>query len=180
MASLTQWTWVWVNSGSWWWTGRPGVLQFIGSQRVGHNWVTDLNWIFLTPTPGYRCDLLFQNFSCKGAITVIWTAHQSPFCAYMSDIFTFRKRQTFASCLKTIFLIQHHLPLLILPWFSRWIDMYCRCVHAYARSAITKYHRVSTVKSPTCQPSTFKLSKMWVCICKCSRLSWFYLRRRHC
>ena len=44
MASLTQWTWVWVNSGSWWWTGRPGVLQFMGSQRVGHNWVTELNW----------------------------------------------------------------------------------------------------------------------------------------
>ena len=44
MASLTQWTWVWVNSGSWWWTGRPGVLRFIGSQRVGHDWVTELNW----------------------------------------------------------------------------------------------------------------------------------------
>ena len=44
MASLTQWTWVWVNSGSWWWTGRPGVLQSIGSQRVGHDWVTELNW----------------------------------------------------------------------------------------------------------------------------------------
>ena len=44
MASPTQWTWVWVNSGSWWWTGRPGVLWFIGSQRVGHDWVTDLNW----------------------------------------------------------------------------------------------------------------------------------------
>ena len=38
MASPTQWTWVWVNSGSWWWTGRPGVLRFMGSQRVGHNW----------------------------------------------------------------------------------------------------------------------------------------------
>ena len=44
MASLTQWTWIWVNSGSWWWTGRPGVLQSMGSQRVGHNWVTELNW----------------------------------------------------------------------------------------------------------------------------------------
>ena len=44
MASLTQWTWVWVNSGSWWWTWRPGVLQFMGSQRVGHNWATELNW----------------------------------------------------------------------------------------------------------------------------------------
>ena len=44
MASLTQWTWVWVNSGSWWWTGRPGVLRFLGSQRVGHDWATDLIW----------------------------------------------------------------------------------------------------------------------------------------
>ena len=42
MASPTQWTWVWVNSGSWWWTGRPGVLQSMGSQRVGHVWVTEL------------------------------------------------------------------------------------------------------------------------------------------
>ena len=44
MTSPTQWTWVWVNSGSWWWTGRPGVLQFMGLQRVGHDWVTELNW----------------------------------------------------------------------------------------------------------------------------------------
>ena len=43
MASLTRWTRVWVNSGSWWWTGRPGVLRFMGSQRVGHDWVTELN-----------------------------------------------------------------------------------------------------------------------------------------
>ena len=39
------WTWVWVNSGSWWWTGRPGVLQSMGSQRVGHNWATEWNWL---------------------------------------------------------------------------------------------------------------------------------------
>ena len=44
MASSTQWTWVWVNSGSWWWTGRPGMLWFMESQRVGHGWVTELNW----------------------------------------------------------------------------------------------------------------------------------------
>ena len=44
MASPTQWTWVWVNSRSWWWTGRPGVLQSIGSLRVGHAWATELNW----------------------------------------------------------------------------------------------------------------------------------------
>ena len=44
MASLTRWMWVWVNSGSWWWTGRPGVLQFMGLQRIGHDWATELNW----------------------------------------------------------------------------------------------------------------------------------------
>ena len=49
MASPTQWTWIWVDSGSWWWTGRPGVLQFMGSQRVGHDWATELNWVVKNP-----------------------------------------------------------------------------------------------------------------------------------
>ena len=44
MTSPPQWTWVWVNSGSWWWTGRPGVLRFMGLQRVGQDWATELNW----------------------------------------------------------------------------------------------------------------------------------------
>ena len=44
MASPTWWTWVWVSSGSWWWTGRPGVLWFTASQRVGHDWATEMNW----------------------------------------------------------------------------------------------------------------------------------------
>ena len=44
MASSTQWTWVWVNSRGWWWTGRPGMLWFIGLQRVRYDWVTKLNW----------------------------------------------------------------------------------------------------------------------------------------
>ena len=45
IVSLTQWTWVWLDSGSWWWTGRPGMLQFMGSQRVGHDWANELNWL---------------------------------------------------------------------------------------------------------------------------------------
>ena len=45
MASLTQWTWVWVSSGSWWWTEKPGMLQSMGSQRIGRNWETELNCI---------------------------------------------------------------------------------------------------------------------------------------
>ena len=44
MASLTRWTWVWASSRSWWWTGRPDVLQSVGSQRIGHDWATELNW----------------------------------------------------------------------------------------------------------------------------------------
>ena len=43
-ASPTRWTWVWVNSRSWWWIRRPGVLWFMGSPSVGHNWATELNW----------------------------------------------------------------------------------------------------------------------------------------
>ena len=60
-ASLTRWTWVWVKSGRWWWTGRPGVLHFMGSQRVGHDWVTELNpsdeALFLPP-----CDVYLRSF----------------------------------------------------------------------------------------------------------------------
>ena len=53
MASPTQWTWVWVNSGSWWWTGRPDVLQSMGLHRVGHDWMTELNWrLKESETPG--------------------------------------------------------------------------------------------------------------------------------
>ena len=51
MASLTRWTWVWVSSGNWWWTGKPGMLQSMGSQRVGHDWVIEQQqtcaWVWL-------------------------------------------------------------------------------------------------------------------------------------
>ena len=57
MASLTRWTWVWVNPGSWWWTGKPGVLQPMGLQRVEHDWVTELNWTF-DPISLTLCELI--------------------------------------------------------------------------------------------------------------------------
>ena len=47
MASLTQWMWVWASSSSWWWTGKPGVLQSVGSQRVRHDWATELILILI-------------------------------------------------------------------------------------------------------------------------------------
>ena len=54
MTSLTSWTWVLASSRSWWRTGKPGVL---GSQRVGHNWATELNWTELVIADGicWRC-----------------------------------------------------------------------------------------------------------------------------
>ena len=69
MVSLTQWTWVWVDSGRWWWIGRPGVLQSMGLQRVRHDWVTELNWTdyrFQVKPVSYivivpPCILLLQN-----------------------------------------------------------------------------------------------------------------------
>ena len=54
MASPMWWTWVWVNFGSWWWTGKPGELLSMGSQRVTHNWTTEWNWIYVSPVCGYR------------------------------------------------------------------------------------------------------------------------------
>ena len=48
IASLTRWTWIWVSSGSWWWTGKPGLLQSMGSQRVWHNWATEQFLFLLT------------------------------------------------------------------------------------------------------------------------------------
>ena len=67
MASPTQWTWVWVNSGSWWWTGRPGVLRFMGSQRVRHNWVTEQNWT----------ELKYMSICLQKKLVVFYTYIQS-------------------------------------------------------------------------------------------------------
>ena len=68
MASPTQWTWVWVSSGSWWWTRRPGLLQSMGSQIVRHDWATELNWTLSSPvstSPFSRSESLFLLMSCE-------------------------------------------------------------------------------------------------------------------
>ena len=85
MASPTRWTWVWVNSGSWWWIGRPGVLWFMGSQRVGHDWVTELNWtecrkFFLAVEFSINClpnSPFFQGliFFLQKKVAVWWLSH---------------------------------------------------------------------------------------------------------
>ena len=63
-ASLTRWTWVWASSGSWWWTGKPGVLQSIGLQRVEHDWVTELNWWSVMLGP-FSC-------ACWPSVCLLW------------------------------------------------------------------------------------------------------------
>ena len=85
----TWWTWVWVNSGSWWWTGRPGVLQFMGFQRVRHDWMTELNWtvnnFFWNWTPSWNLgsDLLHvSTITLEIAVTqeiysLQWQNHRS-------------------------------------------------------------------------------------------------------
>ena len=75
MASPTQWTWVWVSSGSRWWTGRPGVLQSMGSQRIGHDWVTELNWI---QQPGSLTWLQPGGISLAGQVSLSIGSLKSP------------------------------------------------------------------------------------------------------
>ena len=71
MASLTRWTWVSVNSGSWWWTGRPGMLRFMGSQRVRHDWANDLILSDLILGTGVACHALLQRI----LLTWGWSLH---------------------------------------------------------------------------------------------------------
>ena len=73
MASPTRWTWVWVNSRSWWWTGRPGVLQFMGSQRVRHDWATELNWNWFHMMFLWGLSLLFEKIFKDSPVTTILT-----------------------------------------------------------------------------------------------------------
>ena len=75
MASPTWWTWVWVNSGSWWWTGRPGMLRFMGLHRVRHNWATELNWSPKGKQPSYSLEGLMLKLKLQYFGHLMWRAH---------------------------------------------------------------------------------------------------------
>ena len=78
MASPTQWTWVWASSRNWWWTGRPGVLQSMGSQRVGYDRATELNWTTPPPSPNSTMRACWLRTSCFFTMLV--------FCCVFSSV----------------------------------------------------------------------------------------------
>ena len=100
MASLTQWTWVWVNSRSWWWTGRPGVLWFMRSQRVGHDWATELN-----------CSIFWSHKQCS-RVPISPHLHQHLYLFFSDSIFLTSVRKY---CLVVLISIS-----LLLWWLVIW------------------------------------------------------------
>ena len=101
MASPTQWTWVWVNSRSWWWTGRLGVLQSMGSQRVGYDWVTELNWSW-DPISSFTNFPNKHPFVAKGFSSGSLAAFGSP----ISLVFTLEQFFCLSSTLLTLTLLR--------------------------------------------------------------------------
>ena len=94
MASPTRWTQVWMNSGSCWWTGRPGVLRFMGSQRVGHDWATEMNWTELNWTEYVLGPFCYSSWSYLNQCLhdLSWSVvleHAFGFCTYFSLGFLF-------------------------------------------------------------------------------------------
>ena len=103
MASPTRWAWVWVDSGSWWWTGRPGVLRFMESQRVRHDWATELNILSNSDN-----DLLMLSYCFFGCFVVpLFLSWCLPFWI---DVFfhSWYASIPFALPLKTMFLLCDH------------------------------------------------------------------------
>ena len=94
MASLTRWTWVWVGSGSWWWTGRSGMLWFMGLQRVGHDWATVLNWTEYFQPVWYSISSLMSPFiSALGSAAFValfsgWSYGLWALCLSQADLYS--------------------------------------------------------------------------------------------
>ena len=116
--SLLISNWLWVNSGGWWRTGRPGVLQSMGSQRVRHDWATELNWTFLPPFiqdlemgSMWRCSRQFTFLFLPALLTIAktWKQPKCPltdewiknmWCIYNGILFSHKKEWDNAICSK--------------------------------------------------------------------------------
>ena len=131
MASLTQGAWVWVNSRRWWWTGRPGMLWFMGSRRVRHDWAIELNWMTncncFTEMPLFFMD----SFLCYWILRLVLyfsasflkTSH---FCLHASKIFSLPSVFSCLSmmCLSMVFFVLILFGLIGLISFGiEWLDL---------------------------------------------------------
>ena len=107
MASLTQWTWVWVDSRSWWWTGRPGVLWFMGLQRVRQDWATELNWLKIMPGAiTYICLFTLKTKICLFLFSVPPLPPPPPNVFLSTNSLKTSGQQMKSWCLQNIFKIQ--------------------------------------------------------------------------
>ena len=121
MASPTQWTWVWVDSGSWWWTGRPGVLQSMGSQRIRHGWATELNFfenrqhtLMLVLTYNGWCyneGLVYDSYFLSGKLRIrdILVTIKVTWAVVLQSLHRVQLCQPM-DCSAPGFLVLHHLP----------------------------------------------------------------------
>ena len=109
MASPSPWTWVWASSRSWWWIGKPGMLQSMGSQRVGHDWATELNWLYIQ----YLIILLYKHFENLNLLLIVSANCHSCFYPWLwfylfffcffvfFFFFDFPKKLLFSKCIWT-------------------------------------------------------------------------------
>ena len=148
MASLTQWTWVWASSGNWWWTEKPSILQSMGSQRVGHDWVTELNWTEATLNKIFY--VTNKKIHCKGEKRV---------CANVSHVHSKLFRNLIETNLRYHFL--HFLTLLSFSQLWR-AHFYCffLITHLISMSTLmnekTCFYQV-TIEKPEMAVVTFYL-----------------------
>ena len=113
MASPTQWTWVWVNSGSWWWTGRPGVLQSMGSQRVGHNRATVLNLFIALHRYCFKKNWRF-------VALLNWHYFSNSFCLFCVSVPHFGNYQNISNFCIIIFVIVIVIVIFTVTIITRW------------------------------------------------------------
>ena len=129
MASPTQWSWVWLNSGGWWWTGRPGMLLSMGSQRVGHDWVAELNWTINCFSKFFALMKFPLTFVLPEEIWVVqwkegWEPFSSPGPIIMDHEFHFKWRATMRFDCQPLDFSLNILPLLSYPlitYFSNFL-----------------------------------------------------------
>ena len=148
MASPTQCTWVWVNSGSWWWTGRPGMLRFMGSQRVRHDWGTELNWTHSLESGDFQVACS----SCRPWIAILCQSQINPFLLEkLLAFYMFWVTKSCSNMLTEISLIYFYKTKVCAVFFLLFLDTTIHLVSQaqnfkYSYSFFIPYGQLSPVK----------------------------------